>query len=47
MGGTCVTHGEGEKVVQTFRLKNYTEEPFWRPERRWEDNIKIDPKELE
>jgi hypothetical protein len=44
VGGTCGTHGRGVYRVFVGRLEG--ERPLGRPRRRWEDNIKMDPREI-
>jgi hypothetical protein len=46
VGGTCGTHGGGEKCLQGFGWPE-GKRPLGRPNRRWEDNIKTDLRELE
>jgi hypothetical protein len=44
MGGACGAHGGGEGVHTTFWLGGLR--PLGRPRRRWEDNIKMDLREI-
>jgi hypothetical protein len=41
VGGTCGTHGGGERCLQGEGKR-----PLGRPRRRWEDNIKLDLREI-
>jgi hypothetical protein len=43
VGWTCGTHGEGRVLVGRPEGKR----PLGRPRRRWEDNIKMDLREIE
>jgi hypothetical protein len=43
VGGTCGTHGGGERCLQSFDSEVRRE---GRPRRRWEDNIKLDFREI-
>jgi len=45
MGGTCRTRGR-EKFVQNLVGKPGGKTPLGRPTRRWEDNIKMDLREI-
>ena len=41
-------HVWGRKEIHTLLVFNHEgNRPLERPERRWEDNIKVDPKEIE
>jgi hypothetical protein len=40
VGGTCGTHGGGERCLQDFGWE------VRRPRRRWEDNIKMNLREI-
>jgi hypothetical protein len=42
VGGTCGTHEGGERLVGKPEGKR----PLGRPRRRWEDNIKLDLREI-
>jgi hypothetical protein len=44
VGGTCGTHGGGVYRVLVGRPKG--KRPVGRPRRRWEDNIKVDLREI-
>jgi hypothetical protein len=48
VGGTCGTHGGGQRCLQVFfffvSLKG--KRPLGTPRRRWEDNIKLDLREI-
>jgi hypothetical protein len=44
VGGTCGTHGGGVHRVLVGRREGKT--PLGRPRRRWEDNIKMDLREI-
>jgi hypothetical protein len=48
VGGTCGTHGRGERYVQDFGWVGRPEgkRPLGRPRRRWEDNIEMDLREI-
>jgi hypothetical protein len=46
VGGTCGTHGGGERCLQDFGWRPKGRRPLGRPRRRWEDNIKMDLREL-
>jgi hypothetical protein len=39
--------GEGRVAYSVLMGKPEGKRPFERPRRRWEDNIKIDPREME
>ena len=41
MGGACGAHGGGERCAQGSNGETRGKEPFGRPRRRWEDNIKM------
>jgi hypothetical protein len=43
VGGTCGTHGGEEKCLQG---KSEEKRPLGRSRRRWEDNIKMDLREI-
>jgi hypothetical protein len=45
-GGTCGTHGEGRGVYRVLVERPEGKRPLGRPVRRWEDNIKLDLKEI-
>jgi hypothetical protein len=44
VGGTCDTHGRGVYRVLVGRPER--RRPLERPRRRWEDNIKMDLREI-
>jgi hypothetical protein len=44
--GTCGTHGERRCVYRVFVGRSEGKRPLGRPRRRWEDNIKIDGREI-
>jgi hypothetical protein len=44
MGGACGAHGGGEGCVQHGRPEG--RRPLGRPRRTWEDNIKMDLREI-
>jgi hypothetical protein len=46
VGGTCGTHGGGERCLQVLVGKPKVKRPLGRPRRSWEDNIKMDLKEI-
>jgi hypothetical protein len=46
MGGACGAHGEGEGCIQHFGWGPEGRRPLERPRRRWEDNIKMDLREI-
>jgi hypothetical protein len=46
VGGTCGTHGGGERCLQGFGLRPKNKRPLGRPRCRWEDNIKMDLREI-
>jgi hypothetical protein len=46
MGGTCGTYGGEERCIQGWVGKPEVERPLGRPGCSWEDNIKIDLKEI-
>jgi transposase len=48
VGGTCSTHGgeEGRGVYRILVGRPEGERPLGRPRRRWEDNIKMDLREI-
>jgi hypothetical protein len=47
VGGTCGTHGGGEMCLKGFGWEALREETRGKPRRRWEDNIKMDLREVE
>jgi hypothetical protein len=46
VGGTCGTHGGGERCLQGLSGRSEGKRPLGRPRRRWGDNIKMDLKEI-
>jgi hypothetical protein len=42
VGGTCGTHGGGERCLQDFGWETQGKRPLERSRRRWEDNINMD-----
>jgi hypothetical protein len=46
MGGACGAHGEGRGVPRVLVGNPEGKGPLGRPRRRWEDNIKMDLKEM-
>jgi len=46
MGGTFGTHGEGRSVYRVWVWRAESKRPLGRPGRSWEDNIKMDLKEI-
>ena len=46
MGGACGAYGEGRVVHRVLVGKAEGKRPLGRPRRRWEDNIKIDLREV-
>jgi hypothetical protein len=46
VGGTCGTHGEGRGVYRVLVGRPEGKRTLRRPRRRWEDNIKIDLREM-
>jgi hypothetical protein len=46
VGGTCGTHGEERGVYRVLVGRPESKRPLGRPRRRWEDNIKVDLREL-
>jgi hypothetical protein len=47
LGRTCGTHGEGRGVYKVLVKRPEGKRPLGRPRRRWEDNIKMDLREME
>jgi hypothetical protein len=45
-GGACSTHGGDEKCIQNLVGKHEGKSPLGRPGYRWEDNIKMDLREI-
>jgi hypothetical protein len=46
MGGTCGTNIGGERYLQGFGWEAEGKRPLRRPRRRWEDDIKMDLREI-
>jgi hypothetical protein len=46
VGGTCGTHGEGRGVYRVMAGRPEGKRPLGRPRSRWEDNIKLDLREI-
>jgi len=46
MGGACSAYGGGERCVQGFGGETEGTTPLGRPRRRWEDNIRMDVREV-
>jgi hypothetical protein len=46
VGGTCGTHEEGRCVYSVLVGRPEFMRPLRRPRRRWEDNIKLDLREI-
>jgi hypothetical protein len=46
MGRACSTHGEMRSVHRIMAGKPEGKRPLRRPRHRWEDNIKMDHREL-
>jgi hypothetical protein len=46
VGGICGTHGEGRGVYGILIGRPGGKRPLGRPRRRWEDNIKMDLREV-
>ena len=46
MGRTCNTYGQIQKCIWSFSGKPERKIPLGRPRRRWEDNIKMDLREV-
>jgi hypothetical protein len=46
VGWTCDTHGEGRGVYRVLVGMSEGKRPLGRPRRRWEDNIKLDLREI-
>jgi hypothetical protein len=47
MGGACGMYGRQERCIQGFGEETQGRRPLRRPRRRWEDNIKVDLKDVE
>jgi hypothetical protein len=46
MGMACSTHGENRNAYRILAGKPEGNRPLGRPRRRWEDNIKMDLREI-
>jgi hypothetical protein len=46
VGDTCSTHGEGRSVYRVLVVRPERKRPLGRPRHRWEDNIKMDLREI-
>jgi hypothetical protein len=46
VSGTCGTHRGRERCLQGFGWESRRERPLRRPRRRYEDNIKMDLREI-
>ena len=46
MGGACGAHGRGEDVHRVMVGKPEGKRPLGRPRHKWEDNIKLDLREV-
>jgi len=46
VGGTCGTCGGGERCLWGFGWEPEGKRPLGRPRHRWEDNIKMDLREM-
>jgi hypothetical protein len=46
VGGICGTHGEEEKRLQVLIERPQWKRPLARTRRRWEDNIKMNLREI-
>jgi hypothetical protein len=46
VGGTCGTHWEGRGVYRVLVGRPECKKPLGRPKHRWEDNIKMDLREI-
>jgi transposase len=46
VGGTCGTHGGGERFYRVLVGRTEGKRPLGRPRRRREDNIKMDLREI-
>jgi hypothetical protein len=47
ISGSCSTYGERRSVYRVLVGKPEVKRPLGRPRRRWEDNIKMNLKEVE
>jgi hypothetical protein len=46
MGGTCGTYGDGKGVYRVLVGRPEGKRPLGRPRHRWEDNIKMNLREI-
>jgi hypothetical protein len=46
VGWTCGTHGGGRGIYRVLIGRPEGKRPLGRPRRRWEDNVKMDLKEI-
>jgi hypothetical protein len=46
VGGKCGTHGRGERYIRVLVCRPEGKRPLGTPRRRWEDNIKMDFREV-
>jgi hypothetical protein len=46
MGRECSTNGRDEKCIHNFSRKAGTKRSVGRPKRRWEDDIRMDLREM-
>jgi hypothetical protein len=46
LGGIFGTHGGGERFYGVLVVRPQVKRPLGRPRRRWEDNIKMDLREI-
>jgi hypothetical protein len=46
VGGTCGTQVEGRGIYRVLVGRSEAKRPLGRPRRRWEDNIKMDLREI-
>jgi hypothetical protein len=46
MGRSFSHNGERKSAFKVVTSKSSGERPLWRPRRRWEDNIRMDLKEI-
>jgi hypothetical protein len=46
MGVACSTHGKGDKYIQNWVGKTEEMNPLGSHRRRWEDNIRMDLREM-